>query len=181
MIYRSYVGLLAILVGLVLLTFIASLAVGPSGIGLCELGSAVRDGSGTDAASLILWELRLPRALLGALIGASLALAGACLQGYLRNPLAEPGVIGISSASALGAVTAIYTGLAMRYPIALPLLAIGGSVIAVLALQILAHTGNALTLILAGVALGELGPRLAVQLRNRRRAKLHHRIVRGEA
>jgi len=120
---RSYVGLLAVLACLVLLTFVASVAVGPSGIGLGELRDALRDGSGIDPVSVILWELRLPRALLGGLIGASLALAGACLQGYLRNPLAEPGIIGISSASALGAVIAIYTGLAMRYPIALPLLA----------------------------------------------------------
>lgn len=156
MIFRSYAGLLAILGCLVLLAFIASLAIGPSGVGLGELRSALRDSGGTAPVSLIFWELRLPRALLGGLIGASLALAGACLQGYLRNPLAEPGIIGISSASALGAVIAIYTGLAMRYPIALPLLAIAGSVLAVLALQALAHAGSALTLILAGVAISSL-------------------------
>jgi iron complex transport system permease protein len=107
-------------------------------------------------AALILWELRLPRALLGAVIGASLALAGACLQGYLRNPLAEPGIIGISSASALGAVVAIYTGLSLLVPVALPLLAIGSSLLAVLALQALARAGGALTLILAGVAISSL-------------------------
>jgi iron complex transport system permease protein len=89
-------------------------------------------------------------------IGASLALAGACLQGYLRNPLAEPGIIGISSASALGAVVAIYTGLSLLVPVALPLLAIGSSLLAVLALQALARAGGALTLILAGVAISSL-------------------------
>lgn len=156
MIFRSYVGLLVALGCLVLLAFVASLAVGPTGVGLGELRAALREGGGDGSVAVILWELRLPRALLGGLIGASLALAGACLQGYLRNPLAEPGIIGISSASALGAVIAIYTGLAMRYPVALPLLAITGSVIAVLALQALARTGGALTLILAGVAISSL-------------------------
>lgn len=153
---RSFIGLLATLACVVLLTFIASLSIGPSGIGLGDLQNALQNENGADAVSLILWELRLPRALLGGLVGASLALAGACLQGYLRNPLAEPGIIGISSASALGAVMAIYTGLALRYPITLPLLAIGGSVVAVLALQILARAGDALTLILAGVAMSSL-------------------------
>lgn len=151
---RAYARLLAALTLLTLLAFAVSLAVGPSGIGLSALRALGPDGG--QMLALIFWELRLPRALLGAIIGASLALAGACLQGYLRNPLAEPGVIGISSASALGAVIAIYTGLALRFPVALPLLAIAGSLLAVLVLQSLARAGGALTLILAGVAISSL-------------------------
>jgi iron complex transport system permease protein len=138
-----------------LLAFACSLLVGPSGIGLGELIAVLRSGE-TSTVSLILWEIRLPRALLGTLIGASLALSGASLQGYLRNPLAEPGIIGVSNASALGAVIAIYTGLSLRYPLTLPLFAIAASLIAVLILQSLVHAGRALTLILAGVAISSL-------------------------
>jgi len=151
----AYGRLLAALAALTVLAFCVSLAVGPTGSIVGDLRSLLRGGD-VETFSLIMWELRLPRALLGLVIGASLALAGACLQGYLRNPLAEPGVIGISSASALGAVIAIYTGLALQYPIALPLLAIAGSLLAVIVLQPLAKSGGALTLILAGVAISSL-------------------------
>ncbi len=150
-----YSRLLLTLAMLVLVAFGASLLVGPNGFAVGEIASLLSQRD-LENWSLIFWELRLPRALLGTVIGASLALAGAALQGYLRNPLAEPGVIGISSASALGAVIAIYTGLAMQSPIALPLLAIGGSLVAVLVLQPLAANGGALTLILAGVAISSL-------------------------
>jgi iron complex transport system permease protein len=151
----SYPRLLLALSGLTVISFVASLAVGPTGLNFAELKGFLRDGN-ADTLALIFWELRLPRALLGAVIGASLALAGACLQGYMRNPLAEPGVIGISSASALGAVVAIYTGLALQFPLALPLLAIAGSLIAVIILQPLTTNGSTLTLILAGVAISSL-------------------------
>lgn len=60
---------------------------------------------------LILWEIRLPRTLLAAVSGAVLGLAGAVLQGWLRNPLADPGILGVSSTSALVAVAAMYFGL----------------------------------------------------------------------
>jgi iron complex transport system permease protein len=66
---------------------------------------------GSDAATAIFIELRLPRAVLGLLLGASLGLGGAVLQGFLRNPLADPAVVGVSSSAALGAVAAIlYAG-----------------------------------------------------------------------
>ncbi|MCP3736444.1 iron ABC transporter permease [Sphingomonas sp. RP10(2022)] len=66
---------------------------------------------GSDAGTAILLELRLPRALLGLLLGAMLGLGGAVLQGFLRNPLADPAVVGVSSSAALGAVAAIlYAG-----------------------------------------------------------------------
>lgn len=61
-------------------------------------------------------EIRLPRALLGLLIGAGLGASGAALQGYLRNPLAEPGLLGISGTAGLGAVIALYSGLAAAFP-----------------------------------------------------------------
>lgn len=65
---------------------------------------------GPDPLARIILELRLPRAVLGVLLGASLGLSGAVLQGYLRNPLADPSVLGISSSAALGAVAAIVLG-----------------------------------------------------------------------
>lgn len=70
--------------------------------------------------ALVLVQLRLPRALLGCLVGFSLGMTGAAMQGLLRNPLAEPGVIGISGAAAFGAVAAFYSGLGGVFALALP-------------------------------------------------------------
>src|SRR3546814_18073484 len=78
---------------------------------------AVLTGGGDDVARAILIDLRLPRLLLGLIVGAMLGLAGAALQGYLRNPLAEPSVLGVSNAAALGAVCALYFGLAQVHPL----------------------------------------------------------------
>jgi iron complex transport system permease protein len=132
--------------------FAASLAVGPAGVG----AGAVIDvlaGRGDEAARIIVIELRLPRALLALLIGGTLGLAGAVLQGYLRNPLAEPGLIGVSAAGAFGAVMTLYTGVAASFALALPLGGIAGAAVGVVAVQILAgrETGS-LSLILAGIA-----------------------------
>ncbi|HLS18679.1 MAG TPA: iron ABC transporter permease [Paracoccaceae bacterium] len=148
--YRLLVALLSALVALL---FAASLLVGPAAIGLSDSAHALITGQG-EAAVLVMREIRLPRAILGATIGASLGLSGAALQGYLRNPLAEPGLIGVSATAALGAVIAIYSGLSMLYPLALPLMALGGALVSVLLILALAgaHTGS-LGLILAGIAI----------------------------
>jgi iron complex transport system permease protein len=136
--------LLAGLAGLAFLAFALSLAVGPSGFGFGPPGAA---------GSLIFWEIRLPRALLGALVGATLGLAGAALQGYLRNPLAEPSLIGISGGAALGAVLAIHLGITQALALALPLGGLLGAFIAMLAVVALAGLhGGPITLILAGLA-----------------------------
>ncbi|HEX2337801.1 MAG TPA: iron ABC transporter permease [Hyphomicrobiaceae bacterium] len=136
--------LLASLAGLALLGFVLSLAIGPSGFGF---------GPGGEAGSLIFWEIRLPRALLGALVGATLGLAGAALQGYLRNPLAEPSLIGISGGAALGAVLAIHLGIAQTLVLALPVGGLLGAALAMLAVVALAGIhGGPITLILAGLA-----------------------------
>ncbi len=74
------------------------------------------DDGTRELARLIFLELRLPRMLLGLLVGASLGLCGAVLQGLTRNPLAEPGLLGVSSGAALGAVIAIYSGLGAALP-----------------------------------------------------------------
>ena len=92
----------------------------------------------TDLAHTILIELRIPRATLALFVGASLGLAGAAMQGLLRNPLAEPGVVGVSGSAALGATLAFYTGLATIAPLALPLGGIAGALAAVIVLFIIA-------------------------------------------
>ncbi|MCX4197017.1 KUP/HAK/KT family potassium transporter, partial [Methylobacterium organophilum] len=111
----------------------------------------------TTLPALVLWELRIPRALLGALVGFSLGLTGAAMQGYLRNPLADPGILGISSAAALGAVVVFYGGFAATVSLALPLGGIAGASVAALLLNALAARGSStLGLILAGVGLSSL-------------------------
>jgi iron complex transport system permease protein len=126
--------------------------VGIDGIGIA--GSA-------EARRIILLEVRLPRALLGFLVGGTLGLAGAVLQGYLRNPLAEPGIMGISGGAALGAVIAIHSGLAQTVALALPLAGLAGAALATLALALLAGRGTgSVTLILAGVAISSLAAAL---------------------
>lgn len=110
-----------------------------------------------EADYLILTEIRLPRAILGLAVGGILGLSGSVLQGLLRNPLAEPGLLGISASASLGAVIAIYTGLTAVHAYALPISALSAALIAVLLLQILAgRSADILTLILAGVALSSM-------------------------
>lgn len=115
-------------------------------------------------AKLIVTELRLPRALLALMVGASLGLSGAVLQGLLRNPLAEPGVLGVSTGAALGAVVAIYFGLASHFALATPLLGLVGA-LAAGALTFSFGRGGTLTLILAGAAVsGLMGALLSLAL-----------------
>lgn len=110
---------------------------------------------------IIMREIRLPRMLLGLLAGAALGMSGAALQGMLRNPLAEPGVMGIASFASLGAVIAIYFGISTSFSLALPLMAMSGALIAAALLSLFASRENSvLTLILAGVALANLAAAL---------------------
>ncbi|HWB45662.1 MAG TPA: iron ABC transporter permease [Hyphomicrobiaceae bacterium] len=144
--------LLAGLVAATAAAFLLSLAVGPAGMRLLSMGEAGR---------LILWEIRLPRAVLGALAGASLGLSGAALQGYLRNPLAEPSLIGVSGGAALGAVLAIHLGLSSWFALALPVGGLVGAGLAMLAVAGLAGLrGGPITLILAGLAVSAIATAL---------------------
>jgi iron complex transport system permease protein len=102
-------------------------------------------------------EVRLPRAILGVFVGAALGLSGAMMQGMLRNPLAEPGLIGTSASAALGAVIALQTGLAASVALALPLAALAGAMISVaLILALAGPRGSTLVLILAGIGISAL-------------------------
>jgi iron complex transport system permease protein len=149
-------ALLSALAVLVAVLFAASLLVGPAAIGLRAALAALLQGEG-EMVTLVMREVRLPRALLGVLVGGALGLAGAALQGLMRNPLAEPGLIGTSGAAALGAVLAIQTGFAASFALALPLAALAGAGLSVALILLLAGpTGAMLTLILAGVGLSAL-------------------------
>ena len=109
-----------------------------------------------DLKSLIIMELRLPRALLGAIVGASLGMAGAAMQGYLRNPLADPGLFGVSSSAALGAVISLYFGFTVSAWL-LPLFALTGAALGMAALALLAgRSGSLILFTLAGVILSSL-------------------------
>jgi len=148
---------LGLMVGLLTL---ASLFIGPAGFSMADSLSALFGGTG-DAVSLVMQEIRLPRALLAIMVGISLGLSGAALQGYLRNPLAEPGLIGVSSSAALGAVVTLQTGLAAQMMFALPFFGLFGAGVAVVLLLLLAGPrGGSLTLILAGIAISALAAAL---------------------
>ncbi|MEE3625513.1 iron ABC transporter permease [Nitrospirillum sp. BR 11752] len=144
---------LALLLPLTGALFIASLSIGASGVSLAGVWADWRGGAG-GMAWVIFTEIRLPRALLGLVVGGALGMAGAALQGMLRNPLAEPAVIGVSPCAALGAVIVFYSGWATSLALAVPLGGIAGALIAVALLFALAgRSVGILTLILAGIAL----------------------------
>lgn len=109
-----------------------------------------------DTAAIVIQEIRLPRVLLAMMIGAALGMSGAALQGLMRNPLAEPGVVGVSAAASLGAVGAMYYGLAAMWPYALPVMAMAGAGAATVFLLWVSARGGILSLILAGVAVSSL-------------------------
>ncbi len=152
----SRMRLLTLLLFLAVLGALASLLVGPARLSPTALWQGL-NGGGDPIVRAILLQLRLPRALLALLIGAMLGMGGAAMQGYLRNPLADPGVLGVSSVAALGAVVAIYWQLANAHPVVLPLLAVAGALVGLLPLAWLSRRGEStLSLILAGIAVATL-------------------------
>lgn len=149
--------LTALLSLLVVLLVLASLSVGPAAVPARDAFAALVTGD-DPLLALIMREVRAPRALLAMLIGAGLGLSGAVMQGYLRNPLAEPGLLGVSGAAALGAVITLQTGIAALVPLALPGAALAGAAGAVALLAAMAGPrGGSLTLILAGIGVSALG------------------------
>ena len=151
--HRVLLGLLGLLVALL---FLAALLVGPANVPPGQsLAALLRGDHGP--LTLVMREIRLPRAILAVMVGGGLGLSGAAMQGYLRNPLAEPGLTGVSASAALGAVLAIQTGLATGFALGLPLAALGLAGLSTgLVLLLAGPAGGALTLILAGIALGAL-------------------------
>ncbi len=145
------VRLNAALAVLVLALLTLSLMVGPAGLSPRGVLSALMDGDG--AAGLIVREIRLPRALLAALIGATFGLSGAALQGLLRNPLAEPALFGAPQAAAAGASFVIAFGFVSATSLAVPLAGIAGALISIGGLIAIAGRRASLTVtLLAGLA-----------------------------
>lgn len=154
-----------LLTGLGLLTtaaFVLSMLVGSSELtALAALQALFGSGDAAELARTIMSEIRFPRAVLGLCIGAILGMSGAALQGYLRNPLAEAGIIGVSAGGALGAVLAIHTGLAAAFSLALPFGGLLGAFAAVaILIALVGRDGGPLTLILAGVAVSSFAAAL---------------------
>jgi iron complex transport system permease protein len=141
--------LIAILLLLLLLAFGASLLAGRVWISPADLFS------GKQLALLIVSDIRLPRSLLALAIGASLGLSGAVLQGFTRNPLAEPGLLGVTTGAALGAVIAIYFGVTAISLAAGPFFGLIGA-LAASALTFALGRGGTIALILAGAAVSSL-------------------------
>ncbi|MBI1180468.1 MAG: iron chelate uptake ABC transporter family permease subunit [Alphaproteobacteria bacterium] len=138
----------AVLAVLVAALFALSVLVGRGGSWLPSAGT-LNQG----VADIILYQVRLPRALLGLMTGAVLGLSGAALQGLLRNPLAEPGLIGASGGAALGAVVVFYFGL-FGGAMAVPAGGFVGALLALLVLYLMAgRSADVMSLILAGIAI----------------------------
>ena len=149
---KSVWRLNAALAALVLALMIASLVVGPAGLSVRTALAALWSGDGV--AGVIVREIRLPRTLLAALIGATLGFSGAALQGLFRNPLAEPALFGAPQAAAAAASFVIAFGFLPATSLFVPVAGILGALVSVGALVLIAGPRTSLTVILlAGLAL----------------------------
>ena len=137
-----------------------SVVIGPADVALANsLTSLFVDDGGP--LTIVMREIRLPRMLLAIMVGFSLGLSGAAMQGYLRNPLAEPGLLGVSGSASLGAVLALQTGFATTAFFVLPLSAITGALLCALILLLLSgKSRSTLALILSGVAISAMASSL---------------------
>ncbi|MER7336974.1 iron ABC transporter permease [Streptomyces sp. NPDC000075] len=135
---------------------VAGLALGPVRIAPGRVLDVLLAGpGGRGALASIVWDVRMPRVLLGAVVGAGLAVSGAVLQALVRNALADPFLLGASSGASAGAVLVIVLGVGAGTAAGLPLAAFAGSLAALVAVYALARRGGTMTtgrLILAGVA-----------------------------
>lgn len=147
-------GVLAVLLGLLLASLLFGLALGPSTLDAAEVVDALvgdRDGAAAD----IVWRIRLPRIALAALVGACLSVAGVVFQALLRNPLADPFILGVSGGAALGGIAMLSLGglLGLGYA-AVPPASFAGAMLATVLLYLVAGVGSrvsATNLLLTGV------------------------------
>jgi iron complex transport system permease protein len=140
-----------LLVVLLVVMFAASLFAGRVWLPPFDVLSGLFGGDG-GLADVIVDELRLPRAVLAVMVGGALGLGGAVLQGLTRNPLAEPGLLGVSAGASLGAVISIYFGFGASFALATPVFGLLGAVAAMSLTFAISWGGGTLALILAGVA-----------------------------
>jgi len=148
-------AVLLLLTGVLAATVLFGLAAGPSALPLQDVLAALLGRSGDAAAADIVLRIRLPRVALGAAVGASLATAGVLFQALLRNPLADPFVLGVSGGAALGGISvlALGAGLGLSYA-AVPPAAFAGAVLTMLLLYAIAGVGGRIApthLLLTGV------------------------------
>lgn len=150
-----------ILLALVILVGLISLSLGPVDISVSDVAWIVLSALGLDTPEfgrteqLVIEQIRLPRIIVGGAVGLALGVAGATMQGLFRNPMADPGIIGVSAGGALGAVIAIAAGLTGLFFLALPLFAFAGAIAAAFLVYGIAVVGghfSMATLLLAGVA-----------------------------
>lgn len=148
---------LLVLVAITIAALLLSLTIGAAALPPGEVLAALAGRADATSRAIVL-DLRLPRALLALVAGGGLALAGAVFQALLRNPLAEPYVLGVSNGAAVGAVALVVTGIARAAPFLVPLAALAGAIAAVfLVFRIATQVGRGLdtrVLLLAGVVVG---------------------------
>ncbi len=161
----SFTALTLTLLGAIIAAAVLSLNSGAASIPLLQGFTDIWQGEQSLAAT-ILGQIRLPRLCLAIIVGATLGMAGAAMQGLLRNPLADPGVLGVTSGAALGAVGVLYFGAAAAAWYWLPSAAIAGALLSLLLVYVLAGLHSSmLALILAGVAISSItGALIAVAL-----------------
>ncbi len=149
-----------------LFAVVAACFLGSTPMGISRVIAALF-GYGTQGDTTVVWQIRLPRALAAFVVGAALGTSGAALQGLLRNPLAEPGVLGVTATSSLFATFALYYGLAASSIFLLPIFAIVGALAATTLLAAAAiRVQSVVTLILIGVGLSSFSAALMSLLLN---------------
>lgn len=159
---RPWLAAVLLAVGFVALLLLA-LVVGPGSVDLPAAIDVVAAHLGLSAPAqpravdALVWELRLPRSLLAALLGAALGLGGAVAQGLFRNPMAEPGVLGVSAGAATLAVVGFTLGLDAESAFAIPLLAaLGAGMVLLVLLGLAGDRSDTTSLLLSGIALGAM-------------------------
>ena len=158
--------LILALVAAALLSLVAACFLGSTPMPIDRLFAALV-GGGDTGDRIVFWEIRLPRAVAAFVVGAALGLSGAALQALLRNPLAEPGVLGVSASAVLGATLVLFYGAGALSPFVLPLAAITGALAATFLLSAAAiRTSSVVTLILIGVGLSSFAGAIMALLLN---------------
>ena len=152
---------LPVLLGVLVATVLIAVTIGPADIAVADVLRAISGHLGRTGSTVprltdaIVWDLRLPRVLTAAAVGAGLALGGAVMQSLTRNPLADPYLLGLSSGASLGAVAVLVVGIGVLLPVA----AFVGALVALVATLTLARTGGVLApgrAVLAGLAISQL-------------------------
>lgn len=149
---------MAVLFGVLVVSCLLSVAIGAKSIPLGDVWTSLVAPAGSEN-SLIVWDLRLPRTVVGVLVGAALGLAGALMQGHTRNPIADPGILGITQGAALAVVLAVYSfGISSLYGYIW--FGFAGALLGALAVFAIGSMGGAgatpVTLALAGMAISAL-------------------------